>query len=543
MFDRDTNNNIDLQNTNDNLPADFNGGFEGNLPANTGIGSAYVPPAKKPRKMLALRIIMIFLIIIGSLAGLYLYNFMQNEKYLAVIDTDTFYQGIYVDNIHVGGLTRQQAYDAVSSQQKAGESDIQVTVIWDEAEQYVFTASDVLVSYNTDQVLDEAFSMGRVGTNAERYAKVTGFETQNVRLTTAREIDPSPIEATVRDIAISKESDVSEPAVAFDPDPSKPQEEWFIYSDFTVGITTDDEALWKSVKSEFVDQTFGSVQVPKWEIRPDEEIDFREITQQISYFPTKQARNANREHNIALACSLINGTVVMPGEEFSMNDTTGARTASAGFKEANTIVGGNELIPDIAGGVCQVSGTLYNAALLADLEITERQHHSFPVSYITRGRDATVNYPTTDLKFVNNKDHPIYIAMYTEGLNVYAYIFGPPLTNCDHIEITVKTIKTIPIGDAKYVRDSEVPAGSEPVLIEGRMGITCEVYKVYKDKDDATISKVLLYTDVYKHYYPELHVNPADYEGYINPTPTPSPEPSDTVTPTVVPTPTASTTG
>ncbi|MEX1376419.1 MAG: VanW family protein [Eubacteriales bacterium] len=537
MFDRDTNNNyIDNQNTDQNLPTEVNYDYSGGLPA----ASGYAPHAGKPRKKIMLRIMMFCLIIIGSLAGIYLYSFFQNEKYLEVIDTDTFYSGIYIDNIHVGGLTKKQALDAISSQQKASESEIQVEVVWDEDEKYIFTGKDVIITYNTDEIIDEAFLMGRVGTNAERYNRVMGFTEQNVRLNTSREIDPSPIEADVKNIAISKEADVSEPAVEFHPDPSKPQEEWFVYSDFSVGITTDADALWKSVQSAFIDQEFESVQVPKWEVHPDEKIDFRAITQEIVSFSTRQARNANREHNIALACSMINGTVLMPGEEFSMNDTTGKRTAAAGFKEANAIVGGNELVPDIAGGVCQVSGTLYNAALLADLEITERHHHSFVVSYLTRGRDATVNYGTADLKFKNNRDYPIYIVMYTEGRDVYAKIFGAPLTNCDHIEIKVKTINTIAIGDPKYVKDAEVPVGSKPVLIEGRQGITCEVYKVYKDKDGATISTEFLYTDVYKHYYPELHVNPADYEGYINPTPTPTPEPSDTVSPTEAATPTDS---
>ena len=484
---------------------------------------------KKPKNTVY-KIFIICLVILASVAAIYLFSFLQNEKYLAAIDYDTYYNGIYVDNIHLGGLTKEQAMSQVSALQKTNEQEIKVTVAWDEEEEFVFYSTDVSISYDSEQILNDAYQVGRSGTNAERYKIVMGLQENNVHYTTSREVDPSPIEDMVRNIAISKAQEVSEPAVEFVPDKDTPKEEWFIYSDPVPGIETDDEALWNSVVNEFEAETYGVVPVPKWEIKPDEEIDLREITQQIISFKTTQARNSNREHNIALASSMINGTVLMPGEEFSMNNTTGERTKEKGFKEANTIVGGNELVPGIAGGVCQVSGTLFNAALMADLEITERYHHSFELGYLTRGRDATVNYGTADLKFMNNHDYPVYIAMYTDGLKVYAEIYGAPLTNCDYISIWVKTKKTIPVGDPIYVKDSTVPAGSEPKLLKGHKGITCEVYKIYKDQDGKQLASELLYTDVYKYYAPELHVNPADYEGYINPTPvpaTPTPAPTD----------------
>ncbi len=496
------------------------------------INSKNTPMEKK--KKIVPGIIILCLVILGSLAGIYLYSFLENEKYIAAIDTNTFYNGIYVDDIHIGGLTVAQANTKISAAQKLKEQEIQVTVTWDE-EEYYFDSTDVAITYNTEDILKEAFQIGRDGTNSERYKIVIALPENNARLTTTRTIDPSPIEEDVRNIALSKVRIVSEPAVEFHPDSLVPKEEWFIYTDPIAGIRTDANALWKSVEDMFLSETFGSVPVPKWEILPDEDIDFREITQQIVSFKTTQSRNANREHNIALACSMINGTILMPGEEFSMNDTTGERTAEKGFKEANTIVGGNELIPGIAGGVCQVSGTLYNAALLADLKITERYHHSFELGYLSRGRDATVNYNTVDLRFVNTHDYPIYIAMYTEGLEVYAEIYGAPLENCDHIVIWVKTIKTVPIGDPVYVKDSSIPEGGKPEYLKGHIGITCEVYKIYKDSESNTISSELAYTDVYRHFSPEIHVNPADYEGYINPTPEPTEEP--TPEPTEEPTP------
>lgn len=488
--------------------------------------------AGKSNRNLVTVLIVTSLLLVASLAGVYLYTYMQNmqnQKYISLIDTDTFYSGIYIDNINIGGMTKEEAKAAIETQHQISENDISLTVKWDETEEYTYTADDINVYYNTDEIINEAYEVGRNGSNLERYNKVTDLQINPAYFETTRQIDPSPIEETIKSIAVSKSASSAEPSVAFNPDPDIPKEEWFEYSDPVYGIETDPEALWTSVSNALISENFGDIDIPRWEILPDEEIDFREITQLIVSFKTVQSRDSNREHNIALACSMINGTVLLPGEEFSMNNTTGERTKSAGFLDANTIVGGNELVPDVAGGVCQVSGTLFNAALMADLEITERYHHSYELGYLKRGRDATVNYGSLDLKFVNTHDYPIYIAMYTEGQDVYAEIYGAPLTNCDHITIWVKTIKTIPIGDSVYVKDSEVPVGSEPVLIQGRIGITCEVYKLYKDENDNQIASVLSHTDVYKYYAPELHVNPADYESYTNPTaePTETPAPSD----------------
>ena len=489
--------------------------------------------AKKANKKLVTTLIILSVVLLSALAGIYLFTYLQNQKHLSAIDKDTFYDGIYVDNVHLGGLTMQEATEAVNSQHATDESEIYVTIRWDENEEYTYTSQDIEISYNTGEVLDEAYQLGRTGSNPERYNEVSNLQQTPVYFETARTFDPSALEGEIKQIASSKSTSASEPAVQFNPDTSLEKEDWFIYDNAASGIETDPDALWESVCAALANEDYGVIDIPRWEIHPDENTDLREITTLIVSFKTVQSSNANRMHNIALACSMINGTVLLPGEEFSMNNTTGKRTTAAGFLEANTIVGGNELVPDVAGGVCQVSGTLFNAALMADMEITERFHHSFELSYLTRGRDATVNYGTADLKFVNTHDYPVYIAMYTEGQNVYAEIYGAPLENCDHITIWVKTLKTVPIGDPVYVKDDTVPAGSEPVLLNGHQGITCEVYRIYRDENGEQIASELSHTDVYKYYAPELHVNPADYEGYINPTaePTNTPEVSDSAEP------------
>lgn len=130
---------------------------------------------------------------------------------------------------------------------------------------------------------------------------------------------------------------------------------------------------------------------------------------EISSFPTKyDASNTNRSGNLKIAADKINGTVLMPDEEFSFNEVVGKRTIEDGYRNAKIYENG-QVVDGLAGGICQISSTLYNAVLLANLQITERRNHSFTTSYVSPGRDATVVYGVQDFKFKNSRKYPIKI--------------------------------------------------------------------------------------------------------------------------------------
>lgn len=445
-----------------------------------------------------------------------------NEKYDALLGVDTFYEGVYVDDIALGGMTMQEARQQIEALQQGQLSNVKVAVKWKDEERYEYTAQDVDVSFDTDGILQRAYDEGRTGTKKERYRYVLSLVDQPVKYYTTMTVNPDALEGRIREIANSKEMKAQEPSVQFNPDPELPKKDWFDYTTASFGIETDDQTLWNNVRGAFVNKTFGEVEIPYYEIPVEgEPVDLAYITSEILTFRTHMTSDPNREHNVALCCSMINGAVVYPGQEWSFNDTTGERTVEKGFREANVIIGGNQLVPGIAGGVCQVSGTLYNALLRAGLEITERHHHSFELSYLTRGRDATVDYGTADLKFVNNKKYPVYIAMYTEGQEVYATVFGEPLPDGQYMDLYVKTDQVIDPGDGYFVSDPEIPKGSAPVVVKERVGIRCTVFRVLYDRDGNKLDTKQLYQDYYRPYSEEWHVNPADYAFYTS-TPTPA---------------------
>lgn len=125
-------------------------------------------------------------------------------------------------------------------------------------------------------------------------------------------------------------------------------------------------------------------------------------------YTTYFSNDYNRSSNIKLATEVVNGTILQPGEVFSYNERTGERTAAAGYLDAPVFVDG-KLEPGIGGGICQVSSTLFNVALLSGLEVLERSAHFAPVGYLEIGRDATVSYGSLDFVFKNSLPRPIYI--------------------------------------------------------------------------------------------------------------------------------------
>ncbi|MDX6477265.1 MAG: hypothetical protein QOH95_2776, partial [Gaiellaceae bacterium] len=149
------------------------------------------------------------------------------------------------------------------------------------------------------------------------------------------------------------------------------------------------------------------------------------ITGTVSSFETVYGGIANRIHNVQLVAHLVDHKFIAPGETFSFNGTTGERSAAKGFLEAPVIVNG-ELQTGLGGGVCQVSTTVFNAAYEAGLPITTRTNHALYISHYPLGRDATVDYPGVDLKFVNDTKHWLLLRTYVGSSSLTVVLYGTP---------------------------------------------------------------------------------------------------------------------
>ncbi|MBP2655075.1 MAG: VanW family protein [Firmicutes bacterium] len=187
--------------------------------------------------------------------------------------------------------------------------------------------------------------------------------------------------------------------------------------------------------------------------------------------------NTTRSANIELSANKINGHILYPGQTFSFNEVVGPREKNRGFKEALEIVDG-EYVPGIGGGVCQVSSTLYNAVLLANLDVVERTNHSKPLGYVGIGRDATVYYDTLDLKFVNNTDAPIMVLAETRDNTLTVGIAGTR-TIAEQVELMSVDRRVIPPNVIK-TPDKGLAIGETKVEKAGAPGFEVTTIRVVR---------------------------------------------------------------
>ena len=226
----------------------------------------------------------------------------------------------------------------------------------------------------------------------------------------------------------------------------------------------------------------------------------------ISQFTTKyDASNRNRSTNLKIAAEKINGKVLMPGEEFSFNKIVGKRTVEEGYRDAKIYADGG-VVDGLAGGICQISSTLYNSVLLANLQITERRNHSFTTSYLPAGKDATVVWGTTDFRFINSRSYPIKIeASVNNGIAEFK-IHGMQEETEYEVRILPVRTQSIPFATT-YEEDQAVLPGQQIVKQAGHSGCKVTTYKELRLNGEV-ISKEVISNDTYQPMRKIIRVAP-----------------------------------
>lgn len=227
---------------------------------------------------------------------------------------------------------------------------------------------------------------------------------------------------------------------------------------------------------------------------------------------TLNKNNINRTDNIRLACEKIDGLILYPGDEFSFNKTVGERTYAAGFKDATIYLAG-ELADGVGGGICQVSSTLYIAAVGADLEITERKNHRYTVTYTELGEDATVAYDSKiDFRFVNNTAHAIKIHVVQESNYVLVELYGTLTDETRNKTVTMEhKVKSYTEYGTRYEISEDVEIGKTKEKNGGYSGYVVEVYRVVKENGEE-VSRTKENTSTYTKLDKTILINPAEAE-------------------------------
>ena len=232
--------------------------------------------------------------------------------------------------------------------------------------------------------------------------------------------------------------------------------------------------------------------MPFYDLKP------QELVLRAEFSTDYSKSTAERKHNVALAAKSLDNAFIDVNGEFSFNSVVGARTERRGYKSAKIIVKG-EFVDGVGGGVCQVSTTLYNAAIRAGLNITEAHAHSLAVSYVKPSCDAMVNSGSADLRFINRTHNPVIIRTFANGKTLTVRIFGEPMTEKYELKSVIKR-EILPEYTVCKDDDGEYPdlyAGERLTVNYGKKGYESEGYLV-KKINGKTVSSVRVRRDRYQ---------------------------------------------
>ncbi|MCX7599688.1 MAG: VanW family protein [Armatimonadetes bacterium] len=406
--------------------------------------------------------------------------------------------GVSIEGVPVGGLTATEAHSRMAAEWPGARPRILRLVYGPDS--WSKPAEELGIHVRLDKAIAEALAVGRRGDFVDGAidllsARLRGLnievptETDEEKLLAAleelaREVNRPPADARVR--VINGEVEIV---------PEK------------VGRKLDVDASAKAVATVAADLTRSQVELVVRTAEPSiKAADLRGFDAVLAEFSTPfDAAKEKRTHNLRLGIAKINETVVLPGQSFSLNQALGPRLASRGWQEAPTFVNG-EIVDTPGGGVCQIATTVYNAALLAGLKITERHAHSRPVTYVPSGRDATVAWGGADLRFVNNLSHPILLVGWTTASRLYVRIIGAKEDKVE-VELLRSNVESIPAG-YKEIPDPSLPPGKKVVERKGYSGARAVLIRVIK-RDGQEMKREVLHTDYYAPQAKVVRVGPA----------------------------------
>lgn len=463
--------------------------------------------------------------------------------------------GIYIDTVNVSGLTKEEAKEALSN---ALNNNLALTIrIYNGDYETSFLPEQIEAKFDIDAAIDAAYRIGRDGSFIQNNYTILFTLLEPVSIQPTLQYNEEALNSIASSIAEKLPDKVIEPSYyvedsnliitkghsgnvvdteslkqqmitsiqntretkkeieipvnyvecqAIDLDAiyqevkKAPQDAYYTSDPFVVypHVNGVDFAISLEEAKKLLEEDKEEYTIPLQSIPPavtTNQIGTEAFPDLLSSFKTYYYEsNVNRTTNLKLSASKINGTVLLPGEVFSYNQVVGKRTIEAGYRDA-AIYSGGKVVDGLGGGICQISSTLYDAVVLANLEIVERSNHGFVTSYLDAGWDATVVYGAIDFKFKNSRKYPIKIVASVSNGVAEFQIFGKKEEVEYEVDIETKVIASIPF-KVRYVNDSTLAAGKTKVLQGGSNGCKVEAYKVLK-QNGQEVSRTLLSRDTY----------------------------------------------
>lgn len=397
---------------------------------------------------------------------------------------ETFLDGIYAENIPLGGLSEQQANEAINVyvSELSGRTITLYTVNDNEVS---VTPADLGIRWANPEMIQEALSYGHSGNVVQRYKLRKDLDYTNKIFDINLAVDKE----TVRNLLTERCSVYNQEA--------KDGEVSLESGSFTItegqtGLILDVDASADGLENFIINEWGGENTAYQLIIKIDDPNgsyeDLALVKDELGTYSTSfKTSSSSRSANVRNGASLINGTVIYPGEEFSFYDHVKPFTSDNGYQLAAAYSSG-QVVDSVGGGICQVSSTLYNAVLLSELEVTERRNHGMIVTYVDPARDATIAESAgTDFKFKNNTDAPIYIDAYTtDDKHLYITIYGHETRPADReLSYESEVISTTPPPADVYIQDPSQPAGYVSTQ-SAHTGYKANLWKVVTQNGETT---------------------------------------------------------
>lgn len=388
-------------------------------------------------------------------------------------ETDVIPERVFVGEIAVGGMTQAEAAQVVE-EYIAGLEDKKITLTAGKNELEV-TAGELGVSWGNQEILEEAVTLGKSGNLISRYKVMKDLEKEDKVYNIAYTIDKE------KAVKVLEDNDTVLNTEAVDAGLER-EDGTFTIIPGSQGVTVNVEESLEDMETYFSQKWDGndaSVELAADVVEPKgTEEELSKVTDLLgSYHTSYGTSGAGRSQNVANGTAKINGSVVYPGEEFSVYETVSPFEASNGYELAGSYENGTT-VESYGGGICQVSTTLYNAVIRAELEVSERFNHSMIVSYVDPSADAAIAGTYKDLKFKNNTDAPIYIEGYTAGKVVYFNIFGHETRESGRqVSFVSETLSTTDPG-VQYQAAADQPIGYIHTTQSAHTGYTAQLWKI-----------------------------------------------------------------
>ena len=406
----------------------------------------------------------------------------QEEDEIVEFEEEMICNGVFIEGLEIGGKSVTEAKDIVTKYLE-DILDKKVTVKANDKSASV-TAKELGATFAESDYVDQALNIGKFGNVVRRYKDLKDVENDKKVYKVEVSFDEKKVNEFISKKATDCNIEPKEPSLSASGRlPSSNASSSFSIKEGQIGKCIDTDKLTEELNKQLKEWNKEDIDIEavvKEEKPKHSTEELRKCNDRLAQFSTNYSSSgSSRCKNIATATGKIDGSVVYPGEEFSILSKIAPFTKSNGYAEAGSYSQG-KVVDSLGGGVCQVSTTLYNAILRAELDVTMRNNHSMVVSYVPISADAMIaSSASRDFKFKNNTKAPIYIEAYTSGKNVTFNVYGEETRSSNRtLKFENKIIKTIQPGKEVITKDSSKPKSYREVTQSAHVGYKAEYYKI-----------------------------------------------------------------